>query len=108
MTSVRRSLLPQFQKDPKNVRLPSSPYATSAKVKIPNTLVVFPKTAYDGVCTDSRSYESFAYDLLNNRYMTAGLLTQMVVGQLYTTFNAKDFTTPTLIMHGEADGLVPS
>lgn len=108
MTSVRRSLLPQFQKDPKNVRLPSSPYATSAKVKIPNTLVVFPKTTYDGVCTDSRSYESFAYDLLNNRYMTAGLLTQMVVGQLYTTFNAKDFTTPTLIMHGEADGLAPS
>ena len=46
MTSVRRSLLPQFQKDPKNVRLPSSPYATSAKVKIPNTLVVVPKTAY--------------------------------------------------------------
>lgn len=108
LTSIRNSLMPQYKKDPKNFRLTSSPFSASARTKIPNTLVIFPKSAFNGVNTDPRSYESFANDPLNDRYMTAGLLTQMAVGQLYTTFNARDFTTPTLIMHGEADGLAPS
>ena len=32
----------------------------------------------------------------------------MIDGIIYATYNAKAYTRPTLIMHGQKDGLVPS
>ncbi|MSS45742.1 lysophospholipase [Cutibacterium sp. WCA-380-WT-3A] len=106
ITSVKSSLLPQVIKDPRGFDHPS--LAASALIKYPNTLVLVPGAMRNGVCTDPEVEQQMMNDPLNNRYATQGLLTQMVVGQLYNTFNARDFKDPTLIMHGQADGLAPS
>lgn len=79
----------------------------SAKVKIPGTLAVFLKDHIRRGAHRSSILLELAYDLLNNKYMTAELLhldgNRPAVHRLPC-----DFTTPSFIMHGETDGMAPS
>lgn len=99
VTSYQSKLLPLALKDPGNFAVPSP--ITSVRPKVYNL------APGKGVCTDRAVADDYKYDPLINKFMTPGMMQQMAVGQLYNAFNAPNFKEPTLIMHGEADGLMP-
>ncbi|MEQ3836043.1 alpha/beta hydrolase [Lawsonella clevelandensis] len=72
-----------------------------AKIEIPNSLA-------SGVCSDPKVTEDYQKDPLNAKSFSASTAVQMIDGIIYATYNAKAYTRPTLIMHGQKDGLVPS
>ena len=99
MTSYQSKLLPKALKDRRNFTAPSVT-AASRTVRVKNPLS-------NGVCTDQTVVDDYVADPLNNKDFTVGMVEQMSVAQVYNAVNAPDFTTPTLIMHGQSDGIAP-
>lgn len=61
----------------------------------------------DALTSDPRVLEAYDNDPLNAHTMTLGTIAETGFGLLYNSLNADKFTTPTLVMHGASDGLVP-
>ena len=99
LTSYQSKLLPKVLKNRRNFTAPSVT-AASRTIHIKNPFS-------GGVCTDQAVVDDYVADPLNNKDLTAGMIEQMGVAQVYNSINAHDFKTPTLIMHGQSDGLVP-
>ncbi len=70
------------------------------QVDIPNALA-------SGVCSDSVVTEDYTKDPLNSKEFSASTAVQVLAGLRYAAAHAKNYTRPTLIMHGQKDGLVP-
>lgn len=71
--------------------------------------IILPGYPPYGLCSDPAvRFDHWHRDPLYNHYMRLGLVEQMGVAEAYNVMNAHDFKAPTLIMHGENDGLVPS
>lgn len=60
-----------------------------------------------GVVTDPQVRNQLANDPLNSKVVNLSTALQIAEAELYTGRHAKDYTKPTLIMHGDTDGLVP-
>ena len=60
-----------------------------------------------GVVSDPDARDQLSYDPLNSQIANASTLYQGAAALLYCGAHAKNYTKPTLIMHGDTDGLVP-
>ncbi|MEJ4113541.1 alpha/beta fold hydrolase [Corynebacterium kroppenstedtii] len=60
-----------------------------------------------GVVSDPDVRDQLSNDPLNSKTVNASTLYQIVSSWVYTSAHAKNYTKPTLIMHGDIDGLVP-
>ena len=100
LTSFNGCLVKDFVKNPKAIRMPSGPLSAD---------IILPGYPPYGLCSDPAvRFDHWHRDPLYNHYMRLGLVEQMGVAEAYNVMNAHDFKAPTLIMHGENDGLVPS
>lgn len=100
LTSFNGRLVKDFVKNPKAIRMPSGPLSAD---------IILPGYPPYGLCSDPAvRFDHWHRDPLYNHYMRLGLVEQMGVAEAYNVMNAHDFKAPTLIMHGENDGLVPS
>lgn len=100
LTAFNGQLAKAAVKDPKSIRMPSGPLSAG---------VILPGYPAYGLCSDPDvRIDHWQRDPLYNHYMRLGLVEQLGVGEAYNIMNAHEFDAPTLIMHGENDGLVPS
>jgi len=96
-----KGVLPTVLTEKQTRKAPLTSPDALTKIDIPNKLA-------GGVCSDTKIAEEYQKDPLNSNSFTASTVVQMLNGLLYATYNAKAYTRPTLIMHGQKDGLVPS
>ncbi|MEL4162903.1 alpha/beta fold hydrolase [Corynebacterium bovis] len=97
-TDPRRSLLPPTSPEPMQTTF------------LPNPLFLpLPPTGLlnDGVTSDQRIRDDSATDPLSARQISLSTGAQLSAALAYSAVNAKEYTRPTLIMHGRNDGLVP-
>ncbi len=66
-----------------------------------------PNAFTGGVASDPAVAAEYQTDPLVNKKLSLGMAEQMAFASFYDAVNADLFTTPTLIMHGTHDGLVP-
>ena len=95
-----KGVLPTVLTEKQTRKAPLTSPDALTKIDIPNKLA-------GGVCSDTKIAEEYQKDPLNSNSFTASTVVQMLNGLLYATYNAKAYTRPTLIMHGQKDGLVP-
>lgn len=77
---------------------------------LPNPLLIdFPPTGFlnDGVSSDPAIGAAFKADPLKADQISVSTGAQTVAGMAYAGYNAKNFTKPTLVLHGNNDGVVP-
>lgn len=100
LTSWNSLLLRQARTSPSTLRLPSP--MVSWPLTVP---FVLPPV---GVCSDPQVIADMQANPLNNKRVGLSQAKQGVVGITYNILNAPSFTTPTLVMHGQKDGVNPS
>lgn len=85
------------------------PHRAHIGVQSPEWTKQFPLTNpfTEGLTTSQAVKDDYASDPLNSK-PTPGTVLQLVALALYDAVNADMFTTPTLIMHGTKDGIVPA
>lgn len=66
-----------------------------------------PNVFHLGVVSDPDVRNQLANDPLNSKVINLSTMLQIAEALLYTGQHAKNYTGPTLIMHGDTDGLVP-
>ncbi|KQB83451.1 alpha/beta hydrolase [Corynebacterium lowii] len=99
LTTFNTMLAQQVIPGRTEVHVPSLPF--SDQIQVPNAFT-------DGVASDPEVTAQYTTDPLVNQKLSLGMVQQMVFAGLYDAVNADLFTTPTLIMHGTKDGLVPA
>ncbi|MDK8450285.1 alpha/beta hydrolase [Corynebacterium mastitidis] len=99
LTTFNTMLAQQVLPGRADVHVPSLPL--SDQIQVPNAFT-------DGVASDSEVSAQYQNDPLVNQKLSLGMVQQMAFAGFYDGVNADLFNTPTLIMHGTKDGLVPS
>ncbi|WP_018117788.1 alpha/beta hydrolase [Corynebacterium mastitidis] len=99
LTTFNTMLAQQVLPGRADVHVPSLPL--SDQIQVPNAFT-------DGVASDPEVSAQYQNDPLVNQKLSLGMVQQMAFAGFYDGVNADLFNTPTLIMHGTKDGLVPS
>lgn len=89
-----------------NVKLPADAGRPVESPEILKTVDV-PNAFKLGVVSDPDVRDQLSNDPLNSKTLNVSTLYQIASALLYTGAHAKNYTKPTLIMHGDTDGLVP-
>ncbi|MBZ8176677.1 alpha/beta fold hydrolase [Corynebacterium poyangense] len=103
--------LPLDQMTTFNARLAAEAIPGRTDLRLPSPegtdLIQPPNIFTNGVASDPAVASQYQTDPLVNKTVSLGMSQQLTFGAVYDAINADLFTAPTLIMHGDRDGLVP-